>query len=391
MVYDLLPGVNRRWEALPPLVKDVGLVLAITAAELVHLYSELVVHDCPCGLSFPAAAGIVLLTAVPLIWRRRAPFLVVNVVGPATLATTVFKVPLLLFGALVAVYTVSSLSSPAKRRIVLGILIVALLTNPFIEGDFEAIPEDLVTFGTAWVLGVLARTRRAYIGELERRAEQLQQEREDRARLAVAEERARIAREVHDVVAHSMSVMVVQTQAARSVLLRNPAKADESLEQVEDVGRRNLNHIRKLLGLLRRDEEEASFAPQPGLDQLRELLDYFHGMGLDVELKVKGQSRPVDSSVDMSAYRIVQESLTNVLKHSGSKRAEVMLCWDDRRLNIEVCNEGDGHPPQAKGNAGHGIVGMRERASLVGGTVEAGPRPSGGFRVVARLPIGETR
>jgi signal transduction histidine kinase len=380
---------KQRWEALPPLFGDGALALAVCAVELFNLYRELIVEGCPCGLPFPGAAVIVLLTTVPLIWRRRAPFLVLNVVGSVTLATTVLDVPLLLFGALVAVFTVSSLASPVKRRIALTILICAIITNPLIEGDFEALPEDLLVFGTAWVLGVLARTRRAYIGELERRAEQLERERRDQARLALAEERARIARELHDIVAHGMSVMVVQTQAARTVLMRDPAKADEALERVENVGRHNLDDTRRLLGLLRLDGEEARLSPQPGMKQLRELIDYFGTAGLEVRLRVEGQPRQVPSSIDLSAHRVLQESLTNVLKHSATNRADVVVSWDDRCLRIEVANGGSAPTPPATASRGHGIVGMRERVSLVAGTLEAGPRPEAGFRVVAEFPMGD--
>jgi signal transduction histidine kinase len=384
-----LSELRRRWQAMPPLVGDVALVLTVSAVELFNLYRVLIVHDCPCELPFPLASLIVLLTTVPLLWRRSAPFLVINVIGPATVAASILDVPLLLFGALVGVFTVSALSTPGKRKIVLGLVVVSLIATTLVERDFESLPEDVVTFGAAWVLGILARTRRAYIGELEHRAEQLERERDDRARLAVAEERARIARELHDVVAHSMGVMVVQTQAARSVLMRDQAKADEALEKVETVGRRNLGEIRKLLGLLRLDEEEATLAPQPGLDQMPELMEYFRSAGLDIDVHVRGSARAVDRSVDISSYRILQEALTNVLKHSSSKRADVTVTWDDSLLRIEISNEGDG-TALSNGSVGHGIAGMRERASLVAGTVAAGPRPDGGFRVIAELPVSES-
>jgi signal transduction histidine kinase len=282
-----------------------------------------------------------------------------------------------------------SLASSVKRRIALTILVIAVITNPLVEGDFEALPEDVLTFGAAWVLGALARTRRAYIAVLERRAEQLERERRDQARLARAEERARIATELHDVVAHGMSVMVVQTQAARSVLMRDPAKADEALERVENVGRHNLDDIRRLLeSPAPRRRRGAPIAParDEATEGAGRLLRYRRPR--DPASSRRATPR-VPSSIDLSAYRVLQESLINVLKHSGTKRADVVFSRDDRCLRIGVSNAGSAPTPPATASRGHGIVGMRERVSLVAGTLEAVPRPEGGFRVVTEFPMGD--
>jgi signal transduction histidine kinase len=214
---------------------------------------------------------------------------------------------------------------------------------------------------------------------------------DDRARAArdaVAAERARIARELHDVVAHAMSVMVVQAGAARTALEREPAVAEEALRRIEETGRVGLGEMRRLIGLLR-PEDPADLAPQPDLARLDELLETMRHAGLQVEAVVEGSPRELPQGVGLTAYRLVQEALTNVLKHAGESHARVLLRFDEDALEVEVFDDGLGPLRDGTTLGGHGLIGMRERVELFGGSLETGPRPGGGFEVRARLPVAE--
>jgi len=208
---------------------------------------------------------------------------------------------------------------------------------------------------------------------------------EERERAAVAEERRRIARDLHDVVAHSVSVMTVQAGAARLLLDEEPKRAREPLLAVEETGRQALGEMRRLLGILRRAEGKAALAPQPGLARLDDLVAQARAGGLPVELTVEGERAALPPGVDLAAYRIVQEALTNARKHGGPARAHVALRYGREALELEVTN--DGGASANDGSGGHGLVGMRERVALYGGELEAGPRASGGYAVRARLPV----
>ncbi len=234
----------------------------------------------------------------------------------------------------------------------------------------------------AFALGTAARTRRAHLRTLEQRAADLERERDQRAALATAAERARITRELHDVVAHGLSVMVVQAQGAAAALARHPERAAAALEHVIGTGRTSLAEMRRLLGIVRRD---AGLVPQPGVGELPALVDRVRAAGTPVELRVDGQPEPLPPGVDLSAYRIVQEALTNVLKHAGSgARATVRLDFRPDRLEIEVTDDGCAAPSSVDG--GSGLRGIAERVGLFGGTLTAGPDPAGGFTVRATLP-----
>jgi signal transduction histidine kinase len=220
------------------------------------------------------------------------------------------------------------------------------------------------------------------------RRRRLARDREVAAREAVLDERARIARELHDVVAHHMSVMVVQAGAARAVGERDPAAAAEALRQIEASGRTGLAEMRRLLEVLKSGEEGDGRAPQPGLAQLNDLIEGMRATGMLVEAEVAGPPRPLPPGVDLSAYRIVQEALTNSLKHAGGASAHVLVRYETDAVELEVVDDGPGPPPSdANGAAaGHGLIGMRERVQLFGGELDAGSRAGGGFRVWARLP-----
>jgi len=242
-------------------------------------------------------------------------------------------------------------------------------------------------FAAAWALGDNLRTRRAYLAELEARAERLEREREETARRAVAEEQARIARELHDVISHNVSVMVVQAAAGGDVFATHPDRAREALGSIESTGREALVELRRLLGVVRPapEDDRVDREPQPGLARLPELIEQVSATGLRVELAVGGEPRDLPLGVDLSAYRIVQEALTNTLKHASAENVEVTIAYQDARLELEVLDDGAGGDV---GGDGRGLIGMRERVGLLGGELTAGPRAGGGFGVRAVIPLG---
>ena len=241
----------------------------------------------------------------------------------------------------------------------------------------------------AWVLGDSMRYRRAYYTSLEDRAARLEAERDAQAQIAAAAERARIARELHDVVAHNVSVMVVQADGASYALQTSPERAAQALAAIACTGRQALAEMRRMLGVLRRDEEgtETGRAPLPGIGQIGELLEQTRASGLAVSFKVEGVPQPLPEGAALAAYRIVQESLTNTRKHGGPlATAQVTLRYLEDALVLRITDDGHG-PAAASDGAGHGLTGMRERVAVYGGWVQAGPRPAGGFHVTARLPL----
>jgi signal transduction histidine kinase len=288
-----------------------------------------------------------------------------------------------------------------------GLIAEARYPSPF-QDSLQAWVLTFIQFGAAFFLGDLQKRRLAYMAKLEALNAQLATEQELRSRWAVAEERGRIARELHDVVAHSVSVMVVQAGAARRTLAASPDMAAAALGQIESTGRQALVEMRRLLGLLRAGErtDAAALAPQPGLEHLESLAAAAREAGLPVEVRVEGEPRPLPAGVDLSAYRIVQEALTNVVRHAGPARATVRVCYGREALEIQVTDDGPGAagdggglvvvtigpdgvlevPGRGNGD-GHGLIGMRERVAMFGGTLEAGARPEGGYRVAARLPL----
>jgi signal transduction histidine kinase len=239
-----------------------------------------------------------------------------------------------------------------------------------------------------WGLGAYAQTRRRYTRALKERAAQAEREREQLARIAVHEERASIARELHDIVSHSVTVMLVGVRGARDVLHTAPAVADETLARVETSGEQSLTELRRILALLRSPGHGAEPHPQPSLAELDELIGDYRAAGLPVRLEVTGQPRPLPGGVELSIYRIVQEALTNVLKHSHPTRVTVTLSFRGSRLEVEVVDDAARQTDQSDATTGHGIVGMRERVILLGGELETGRRVGGGYRVAAWLPVG---
>jgi signal transduction histidine kinase len=351
--------------------------------------------DAPAGWALVNAL-LVAGFALPLLMRRRAPLVVLVVViaaGGAQLAYTDHP-PGSGAGWLalnVALYSVAA--HGARREAIAGaVLIAAVIAVQFADGGrIEDVFSELLFLGVVWALGRWVRVRRRGTRELEERARRLADESELNARLAVQRERARIARELHDSIAHSVSVMVLQAGAAEQVVMDAPERARASLSSIQDVGRDAVVELRRLLTLLRSDDETAPLAPQPGIAGLDTLLAHVRDAGLPVELSVEGTPEPLPTAIDLSAYRIVQEGLTNTLKHAGPAHAQVTLRYSDHALELEILDDGNlGHAPDPHGARGFGLAGMRERATLYGGVMEAGPRHEGGYALRARLPLERT-
>jgi signal transduction histidine kinase len=375
-----------RMERWPAWSRDGALALFLAAAEVLHAYGE------PVPESAAIVAPLLLLTALPLALRRLFPLEVLASIGGATLALEFLDVHATLVGLLVAIYTVAVRSPQRMSLATIGVVLVGSVVAVLIQHTPEFIPEAVALPGFAWALGTVQRTRAAHAAESERRLQLLERQRDERARLAVAEERGRIARELHDVVAHGLSMIVLQAAAARSLLGSDRDRADKAMAQVERVGREGLAEMRRLLGALDAGHESPILAPQPGLARLDELIERFRQADLPVELNIDGNRRALASGLDLSAFRIVQEALTNVLKHAGRVPVTVTLHYGDDALDIEVLDKG-GTPQNGRrraGEDGRGLVGMRERVALLGGDMSAGPDPEGGFRVVCTLPLGST-
>lgn len=334
---------------------------------------------------------LVVVMHLPAAWRRTAPVAALWGTVAATVPFWVLDFPDDATGAnlLVVVYSLAAHEGrPRSVRHFAGV--VAAVTSVLIAGvvsaeddlPWLAVPANLLVFGTAWILGDNLRTRRHYLAELEGKAARNEEQQLAESKRAVAEERTRIARELHDVVAHSMSVMVVQAGAARRILERDPERAGEAMATIEATGREALTEMRRVLGVLRSDDDLAELTPAPGLEDFDRLLRQCDEAGLPVELVVRGTVRRLAPGLEMNAYRVVQESLTNALKYAGPARAVVEIAYDDDTLGVTVTDDGRGAAAEPAGS-GQGLVGMRERVEAYGGRLTAGPRPGGGFAVHA--------
>ncbi|PWI44359.1 histidine kinase [Streptomyces sp. ICBB 8177] len=362
------------------------------------------------GLNRLAMAGTSGLLCLVWALRRRYPEKMLLLAIAAGVAQLVLDTQVVVadFAMLMIVYTVASCGARwASRVALLGALSAAALADWRWPSNVDSSGNRIVSvvfltvpFALAWVIGDSVRTRRAYYAQLEERAERLHREREAQAKAAVAAERARIARELHDVVAHNVSVMVVQADGAAYVLDSSPDQAKQALGTISQTGRLALAEMRRLLGLLRAsDDSGGEYVPQPGVDQLGDLIEQVRGAGLPVEFAVAGRPRPLSSGVELTAYRIVQEALTNTRKHGGPDvSATVRLTYGDAELRMLIEDDGRGaqreHYENGAGGAdglGQGLIGMRERIAMVGGTIDTGPRPGGGFRIAAALPLKPAR
>ena len=383
------------WLRRHPVLVDSVLALAIAPLGLSVLGSK-------GGDHVPRLLALFFLVAMiaPVPVRRRHPvgaFAAVIIAG----ALEVLVLPRPVgsdISVLVALYT---LAAYRPRRIAVPALLICLLGAVIAIAKWlpQHAIRDLWTLGvalavfclpalTAWLLGDMMRWRRGYYHALEERAARLERERDAQAQIAAAAERSRIARELHDVVAHNVSVMVVQADGASYTLDTDPERARQAITAIAATGRQALAEMRSLLGVLRSASEEgADFAPQPGIEQLTTLLEQARASGLPVAFTVEGVPRPLPQATALTAYRVVQESLTNARKHGGpTVTAAVTLRFCEGEVAITVTDDGKGTTKSADGQ-GHGLIGMRERVELFGGTVSAGPRPGGGYQVAAALPV----
>ncbi|WP_443706230.1 sensor histidine kinase [Saccharothrix obliqua] len=299
------------------------------------------------------------------------------------------------FALAVALYTMVAFVGRRPAMVYAGWL--ALGTVVWAAWRIQATTESVffvfviaVIFGFSWALGEFVGARRAYHSELEQRLKLLETERDQQARIAVGEERSRIARELHDVVAHAVSVMVVQADGAGYAIRSNPELAEAAVRTIADTGRQALTELRRLLGVLRSEDQSGTqWAPQPGAADLAELTENLRTAGLPVRLETSGSLDALPAGLGLGVYRIVQEALTNTLKHAGSgASATVRIARLDDRVELEIADDGFGTPHDLVAvSGGNGLIGMRERAGVLGGSLEAGPNPGGGWRVRAVLPL----
>lgn len=345
--------------------------------------------------SKPLLAATTIACTLPLLAVRMYPWQVFAVAMVAIDVEAVFAreatrlagAPL--FAGLAAGFLVALFASrrDAVTALVFGYVTVALVARD--AGGLAAGAVSFVFTGAlliiVWGIGLALQQRRIRANDAEERATRAEQDREVSARLAVAEERARIARELHDVVAHAVSTMVLRAGVVRHKLPEALVEADRALRDVEQTGRDALAEMRQLLGALRADDDPAELAPQPGIPTLPSLAERVTNAGLAVDIQVHGEPVPLPAGIDRTAFRIVQEGLTNALKHAHAQRADVQLSYSPSQLRIEIRDDGTG--PSATDSLGHGLVGIRERVKIYHGEIETGTAPSGGFILLARLPI----
>jgi signal transduction histidine kinase len=374
---------------------DALVVLAAIAAAL-----EVALRDDPGNEPTTAvwfAAPAVALVVLTLLARRRFPFgapaafwLLCAALSFVDGRLIVFPVTVYLVG-LAAAYLLGSLGDVVRGRE--GLLIIVASAAVIVYNSPDRAGGDVIlipaVFALGWLGGFAFRERDVRAAEAEERAVRAERERETAARLAAAEERARIARELHDIVGHTLSVMVLQVGAIRHKLPNLPDEDRDALEDVERTGRTALAEMRRLLGAMRERGREAELEPQPGLENLGALIQRVRSAGLPVRVEVEGDPVPLPRALDLSAYRILQEGLTNVLKHAGASHAEVVVRHQADVLQLEVRDDGDG--PADSDALGHGLVGIRERVKLYDGEMTAGPANGGGFVLTASLRLTDAR
>ena len=380
----LWPLARRYWfDAVILLVLGIGVTGAVLGRE--HVNGP----EGPLWFDELAMLAIVL----PLLTRRRFPFGAPVAVGVAAASTSFIDRTVVPFDGVTfvvgcaALFLVGSLRD--RRQAVAGLAVaegvLAVVVHNAPTGGVGNFVVGTIIFTIVWGIAFGVGRKSVEADEAKERAVRAEREREERARAAVAEERARIARELHDVVGHSVSVMTVQASGVRRLLRPDQNREREALLIVERTGREALAEMRRMVGVLRRPEEGPALAPQPSLDHLDRLVDQAREAGLPVELRVEGVAIQLPAGVDLTAYRLVQEGLTNALKHAQATRAEVLVNYGDSQLEVTVRDDGRGVGNGDGG--GHGLVGMRERVSVYGGELDAGPQPGGGYRLRARLPL----
>lgn len=342
------------------------------------------------GYRGPSAgnAAFVLVMALALAWRRRAPLHVLGAVMTGVVAQSIAfggsETGSLLLIAIVAVYSAAAHST--RPVVAAAVAWAGAIGHDLFDPEIDALGEAVyssLAFGLVFLFGLAMRVRQSRTEAVEARARALERERE-RAREVAAEERRRIAHELHDIVAHSLGVMVLQAGAAEQVLETSPGRAREALRSIRETGQDAVDEMARLLGLIR-DEQQPSLEPQPSLSDVEGLVSKARETGLAVEVSIEGDRRPLPPALELSAFRIVQEGLTNVLKHADAGRARVVVCYRDRQLEVEVADDGIGSGDGRGG--GYGLAGLRERVAVFGGRLEAGRQGDGGWTLRAILPV----
>ncbi|WP_406210398.1 histidine kinase [Kitasatospora sp. NBC_01560] len=362
----------------------------LPALLLLHVVTTYAPQELPVAVLLTAAL------ALPLLWRRRAPLTVFGAVAAAALVQWLTGVQLpAAVAVLVALYTAAAHSGrhgtlAAAAVVEAGVVLACLrwATDGAFLAPFVALTATVVA---VTVLGVNARTTRAGLAAVEERAARLELEQEQQARLAAAEERARITREMHDIVTHNLSVMVALTDAAVYAQHRSPDRATAAMLQISETGRQALADMRRSLGILRTDEPDAQRHPLPGIAQLDSLAGQMRAAGLPTRLDVHGDHAHVPATAQLTVYRLVQEALTNTLKHTPpGTDAKVRIRCSADSVVVDVTDSGPCPPPPTGPPSGHGIPGMRERSAAYGGTLQAGPLPGGGWGVRTRLLLNSS-
>ena len=358
-------------------------------------YVDMTPNGFPREVPLPAHYTLAIVMCLPLIWRRRWPRSVFAVLAVVAFIQWLAGINIAAcdFTLMVAMYTIAAQCAfrwalAALLAAELGMLmaIYQLIEAPHPQATWKSTLPFAIMIGAIWLGGLYISTRRKYTLSLEERARRLERERDAQAEVAAAAERARIARELHDVIAHSISVMVIQADGAAYTVDADAARARQAMEAIGATGRQALTEMRRMLGVLRENDGQATLAPQPGVEQLTDLVEQIRTAGLPVDLKVDGDPLSLPTGQELAIYRIVQEALTNVMKHAGPMAtARVALHYGDRAIEVRIRDDGRG--ATFTDGRGHGLVGMRERAAVYGGDVSAEPAPGGGFQVIVRLPV----
>jgi signal transduction histidine kinase len=384
--------ISARASGLSPSRLDVFLAVVVTGGLVAYTWADE-------GASGATAAGTALaaLMGAGIWWRRRAPVAAgVTIAGAGGLYELAVQQAgvVLLAPGLLAFYSIGAYAPLPRAAVGLGLAYALTFLGDVNESRSLSEWLENVVFaglvaGSVWAGGVAVRVSRRRAAQLADLAAQLELEREEKARLAVAAERARIARELHDVVAHGISVIAVQAGSGRHTLKADPEGANEAFRAIESTSRQALVEMRRLLGLLREGNEPAAATPPPGIDRHAELIEQARGAGLFVSVDVEGEPRALPTGIDLAAYRLLQEALTNVRKHAPGARAAVRIRYGEHDIEIEVRDHGTRAGTPGVEGSGHGLIGMRERVALYRGELDAGPLPDGGYRVRARLPLNE--
>lgn len=390
-VIHMREGIDFARRLLGSMWADAAVAMALLVLGQVEVWGGATYQGGPVfpGPRLANALVVVPLLALPLTLRRRHSLvsfaLVFGTVAWASLAFGGAEGTTEFVAALVSVY--SATANGDKRYLVLAVAFAAgtahELRDPHVHGIGDVV-WGAGLLAVAWLFGIAVRGRHGRITVLEGETARLTAEQEQHAREAVAAERGRIARELHDVVAHAVSVVVVQAQAGQRLVGRDDTRARQSLEAIEETARTALQEMRRLLGMLR-ETDDAALAPQPGLTQVEELATQIRAAGLPVEIAMDGEAVPLPPGIDLAAYRLIQEGLTNALKHAGATVASVAVTYHDDWLEVDVADDGRGQ--NGTNGGGHGLLGLRERVALYGGRFESGPRPEGGWRLNATLPL----